>query len=328
MTAVPDKSVFSWTNIGISVFAGAAAAAVFAVLARGGFGALLLGHFAPLPLMIVALGFGIRHGATSAIVATLILTIWPHPMIGMAYGLLIALPAWLAAYAASGAPWGRRDLLTTHLPGWATLAPAATLAAVVILWIFIATLVFGSFDEALNPIRARAFIVLDQIVKSQEYGEKFDPTTLSGVVARAMPAVMASYLLLLHALNLWIAGRLSQLSGLLTRPWPDIAKEYMLPRQAAAVFVAGIGLSFLDGVPGAVGLALALTLGIALAFEGLAVTHELLRGSKSSALVLSVIYFMLGLLGWPMALFALLGAADTHFNYRDRKKPAPQEPRD
>lgn len=322
---MPDKSRFTWQNLAMSIVAGVAGAAVFAVLARGGgFGGLVLGHLAPLPLMIVVLGLGVAHGATAALVATVILSIWPHPMIGMAYGLLFALPAFLAAYAASGAPLGRRDLLTARLPGWAVLAPAAVLAAVVILWMVVATLLFGSFDEALNPIRARVFIVLDQIVKSQEYGEKFDPAPLSGAVARAMPGILASYMLLLHALNLWIAGRLAQLSGMLTRPWPDIAKDYALPRAAAGLFGAGMALSFFGGLPGAAGLALALTFGLALAFEGLAVAHIWLRGSKSSVLVLSIIYFVIGLLGWPMALFALLGAADTIFNYRDRKKPAPQ----
>lgn len=322
---MPDKSVFNPQSVAMSILAGFAGAAVFAVLARGGgFGGLLLGHLAPLPIMIVALGLGVVHGATSALVATTVLTVWPHPMIGIAYGLLFALPAWLAAYAACGAPRGGRDLVASRLPGWATLAPAAALAAIVIGWMVAATLLFGSFDEALNPIRARAFIVLDQILKSQEFGEKFDPAPLSGVLARAMPAILASYMLLLHALNLWIAGRLAQLSGMLTRPWPDIAKEYALPRAAAAIFGAGIALSFLGGLPGAAGLALALPFGLALAFQGLAVVHLWLRGSKSSMLVLSIVYFILGLLGWPLILFAFLGAADTIYAYRDRKKPAPQ----
>jgi len=111
---------------------------------------------------------------------------------------------------------------------------------------------------------------------------------------------------------------------MLTRPWPDIAKEYALPRAAAAIFGAGIALSFLGGLPGAAGLALALPFGLALAFQGLAVVHLWLRGSKSSMLVLSIVYFILGLLGWPLILFAFLGAADTIYAYRDRKKPAPQ----
>ena len=79
---MPDKSVFNPQSVAMSILAGFAGAAVFAVLARGGgFGGLLLGHLAPLPIMIVALGLGVVHGATSALVATTVLTVWPHPMI-------------------------------------------------------------------------------------------------------------------------------------------------------------------------------------------------------------------------------------------------------
>lgn len=322
---MPDKSVFSPQNIGISILGGLAAAAIFAVVARGGLGGLVFAHLAPLPLMIVALGFGVRHGATAAILATLILSIWPHPVVGMAYALLVAGPAWLAAYAASGAPRGRRDLLTANLPGWATLAPAAMIAGAVVLWIIVASITFGSLDEALNPIRARAFILLDMMVKEKELGDKIDPTTLSGSVARAVPAFLASYGLLIHVLNLWAAGRLSQASSLLSRPWPDIAMEFRLPRAVGGVFLSGVALTLFDGPSAAIGLVLSSTMGLLLAFQGLAVAHVRLRGSKSSALVLAIIYFMLGLLGWPIVFFAALGGADLIFNYRDRKTAAAQD---
>ena len=52
--------------------------------------------------MIVAFAFGLIHGATSAILASVILSFWPHPVIGMGYALLIAAPAWTAVYAALG----------------------------------------------------------------------------------------------------------------------------------------------------------------------------------------------------------------------------------
>lgn len=326
VTPVPDKSVFSWPQIGVSILGGLAAATVFAVVARGGVGGLVFAHLAPLPIMIVALGFGMRHGATAAILATAILSIWPHPIIGMAYALLVALPAWFAAYAAVGAPQGRRELLTTRLPGWAAVAPATFLTTAIVLWIIIATLMFGSLDDALNPIRARAFILLDNMVKAQELGDKVDPAKLSGVVARAVPAFLAAYGLLIHVLNLWVAGRVAQASALLKRPWPDIAREFYVPRLVGGLFAAGLVLTFLDGPAGAIGLALAMSMGLLLAFQGLAVTHVKLRGSKSSALVLAIIYFTLGLLGWPIVFFAALGASDLVFNYRDRKAAAPPTP--
>jgi hypothetical protein len=114
---LPDKSVLSWPNFAVSILGGVAAAVIFAVVVRGGIGGILLAHVAPLPIMIVAFAFGLIHGATAAILAAIILSFWPHPVVGMGYALLIAAPAWSAVYAALGAPRGGRDRLTSHLPG-------------------------------------------------------------------------------------------------------------------------------------------------------------------------------------------------------------------
>ena len=79
-----------------SLGGGVAAAAVFAVVTKGTLAGLLLAHLAPLPLMIVALGFGLRHGATSALIAAGLLSIWPNPVFGLAYAGIVAIPAMLA----------------------------------------------------------------------------------------------------------------------------------------------------------------------------------------------------------------------------------------
>ncbi len=326
---MPDKSVYSLPNIGIAILAGLAAAAIAAVVTRGGVGGLVFAHLAPLPIAIVAFGFGLGHAATSALVATLILTIYPHPLIGMGYALLVAGPAWLAAYAASGAPRGRRDLLTANVSSWACLAAAAVLALAVILWLIVASISFGSLDEALNPIRARAFLLLDTMRREKELPEAMDPTELSGQVARAIPAFLAGYGLFIHIANLWAGAAIARASSLLTRKWPDVAQDFRLPRAVGGLFVSGVALSFFSGPSGPIGLVLATTMGTLLALQGLAVVHVYVRGSKSSVLVLSVLYFTLGLLGWPIVPLAVLGGADTLFNYRDRKlAAAPQKSAD
>lgn len=324
---MPEKSVFTPQNIGISVLGGIAAAVIGAVVLRGGFGGLIFAHLAPLPLLIVAFGYGVVHGATAAIVATAILSAAMHPVVGMGYGLLIAFPAWLAAYAASGAPRGGRDLITRNISSAACLAAAGALAGVVILWLVVATITFGSLDEALNPIRARAFIILDTMLRDKELPEGANPTDLSGVIARSVPAFLAGYGIVIHIANIWLGGSIARASGLLTRKWPDIAMDYRLPRPVAGLFLSGVVLSLFGGTSGAIGLVLASAMGMLLMLQGLAVVHVWVRGSKSSALVLSILYFMLGLLGWPIVPLAVLGGADTVFNYRDRKSAAaPDQP--
>ncbi|PPD42346.1 MAG: hypothetical protein CTY15_12255 [Methylocystis sp.] len=324
---MPDKSEFTLPNIGISILGGLTAAVIALVVTRGGLGGLLFAHLAPLPLVIVALGFGVAHGATAAILATVILSVYPHPVVGMGYALLVAGPAWLGAYAASGAPRGRRDFITANTSSWAALAPGVLLATAVIIWLLVASYSFGSIDEALNPIRARAFLLLESMVKDKELPDSVNPTELSGQVARAVPALLAGYGVFIHVANLWLGGSIARASGLLTRKWPDIATDFRLPRAVAGVFLAGVALTFFPGPASACGLVLTTAMGMLLALQGLAVVHVLVRGSKSSAIVLAVLYFMLGLFGWPILPLAVLGGADTVFNYRDRKAAAaPDQP--
>ncbi|MGI9231242.1 MAG: DUF2232 domain-containing protein [Methylocystis sp.] len=317
---MPDKSDFSWSNISVAALGGVAGAAIFAVVIRGGLGGLFFAHLAPLPLMIIGLGFGLRHCVTAALLSTAILSIYPHPVIGMAYGLLVAAPAALAIYAAAGAPKGGRDLITQDIAGWASLAPASVISIVVIAWLVIASLTFGTLEEALNPIRARAFLLIDAMAKENEISDKLDPVALSGIVARAVPALIAGYAVLIHVTNLWFAGRIAQGSGLLTQPFPDISQSFRLPQTVGVAFLAGGAMSLFSGPFAAGGLVLMATMGFLLACQGLSVIHVKLRPVKYSSLLLTLLYFILGVLGWPVLIFTLIGLADLVFNYREGGK--------
>lgn len=319
---VPDKGDFSLAQIFASLGGGLAAAAVFAVITKGTLSGLLLAHLAPLPIMIVALGFGLRHGATSAIIATGLLSIWPNPIFGLIYGLLVAAPALLGAYVVSGAPIRSRDKLTSFLPSWAVLAMGVALALATSLGIAAAVFHFGSLDEALSPLRAKAFLIIEEMIRAQDLGDRLDAKQLSGVAAYAFPATLTAYALLAHSLNLWGAGQLTKVSGLWSRPWPDVATEFVLPRAVSAVFAIAAAVASLGELGGEVGLIVAETLGLALALQGLAVAHALLRGSKASSVALTIIYFVVGLLGWPIVFFTALGVADAAFSLRGRKAAA------
>lgn len=319
---VPDKSDFSLAHIFGSLGGGLAAAAVFAVITKGTLAGLLFAHLSPLPIMIVALGFGLRHGATSAIIATGLLSIWPHPLFGLVYGLLVAFPAILAAFVVSGAPFRGRDTVTSHFPSWAVLAAGVALAVATSVAVTSAVIHFGSLDEALNPLRAKAFLAIEEMIRAQDLGDRLDAKQLSGVAAYAFPATLSAWALLIQALNLWGAGQLARASGLLTRPWPDIAREFVLPRAVPAAFLVAVGVAFLGDLAGELGLVVAETLGLALALQGLAVAHALLRDTKASGVLLTIIYFVIGLLGWPIVFFTALGVADAAFSFRSRKAAA------
>jgi len=318
---VPDND-FSLPQIFASIGGGLAGAAVFAVVTKGTSAGTLFAFLAPLPIMIVALGFGLRHGATSALIATGLLSIWPNPVFGFIYAFLIAVPALAAAYAAAGAPWRGRDLVASRAPAWAILAAGAALAAAISIAVAAAAIRFGGLDEALNPLRARAFLAIEDLIRTQELGDKLDPNQLSGLVVYALPATLGALALLSHALNLWGAGLLARASGALPRPWPDIAEEFVLPRAVAALFLLACAAAFMGDLAGALGLVLAEILGLALAMQGLAVAHVLLRGSRAGGVALTIVYIVIGLFAWPIVLFTLVGVADAAFSFRSRKRAA------
>ena len=91
----------------------------------------------------------------------------------------------------------------------------------------------------------------------------------------------------------------------------------------AFVFAAAVAISLFDGLIGLLGAVVAAALGMAFALQGLAVVHDLSRGSKLRLPFLSAIYASLVLLmPWPLALFALIGLAEAGFSLRDRKAGA------
>jgi hypothetical protein len=333
-TAVPDKSVYTGSNIALSIGAGLASAVIFVVLTRFTTPAILLAHLAPLPIMVVALGLGVRHGATAAIVGAVGLSIWPAPLFGLIFGIYIALPAFVASYALSGAPWNRHDLVRTNSPGWATLAAAIALIAVTVVGLGVMVARAGSLAEAVNPFQAILFDTLEKMatMEREAGGAAPDSKQLQIAVAHSMqliPGSLPSHLLIVHMLNLWLAARLCKTSGMLTLPWPDIATQLVLPRWAAVVLGLSLaGTLMLPGYPGAVAFIVFMTLGVAFAMQGLAVLQTLLRGHITSGPILTLIYFVLGVLGWPIVI---LGVVEAVFLLRARKAataavPPPAKP--
>ncbi|ATQ66805.1 MULTISPECIES: DUF2232 domain-containing protein [Methylosinus] len=323
----PDKGDISLPNMFAPLGGGLAAAAVFAVLTKGTLAGLLLAHLAPLPLMIVALGFGLRQGATAALIAAGLLSIWPNPAFGLVYAGILAIPAILACYIALGAPFRGRELVAGNRAAIAVLGASVALAVAFSVAVIAASIYFGSFEEAINPLRAKAFLIIEDMFRGQDLGDRFDAARLSGVAAFAFPATIAGYALLIYSLNLWCAGKLVKASGLLSASWPDIAAEFTLPRPVAAVFVVAATLAAVGDLPGEIALIVAETLGLALALQGLAVAHMLLRTAKIGTVALLVAYFTIGLFGWPILLFTAVGVADAAFSFRARKRAAAQERR-
>jgi len=316
---VPDRSVLTPTNVAIAFLGGLAGAAVFAVLSRGTPGALLLSQLSPLPIMIVALGLGPIHGATAAIAGAIAVTAALGAVFGMAYGLLVALPAFAACYVALGAPLNRRDRITRRFSANAVTALCLTVGAATVLFAGVNFFSRGQLDEPLGYVQGMFFVEIEDQIKEQKLDGALSREQIKQFVQFVVPAIFAGSIVLLQAMNLWIAGRLTQISGMLQQRWPDIAREFELPRAVGIVFLLASAATFLGGFAAEVAFVAACVSGIALALQGLAVAHFFLRESRVGVATLAVLYLITGALLAPIFLFAILGLFDMGLHFRDRK---------
>jgi hypothetical protein len=340
------------SNLGpvVTIGSGLCAAVLFTLLRQGTPQALALAHLAPLPIMISAMGFGPLIGFGSAAVATLSVALLAviHEgvvssaalIIGLAMAAMFivfqALPAWWLGFLACLGrldetsrwrvqPGDKKMSSLSFYPIGRILVHAAGIAiGLTSIITGISALHYGSFGAAVEHLTAKVLPVVGKLVESRpELFTDFDVHAITSLVVKTTPAVMAVWCLLTFIANLWLAGRVVQTSNRLRRPWPNIAQELSLPRPLVLALAAAFGLCFVKDWPSTIGLVATATLLLIYALQGMAVVHSLSRGSRWRAFILFAIYATLVLfIPWPLAIFALLGLADTAFSLRERKAAA------
>ena len=321
-----------WWQIGlVGLGAGLCSALLVASLLAGSSLSIPLFCLAPLPIMVVALGWS--HWAGLAAIATtailLALAVDPSYLIG--FPLSFGLPAWWLGYLALLArPAAREGELDWYPVGrlvlWAAVLGAlAGLIAIVQAGGDAATIqqtLHSSFERMLRAqlnIAADAPLVVPGID---------DPNRLIDLVVAAAPAAVAVLSTIIQLFNLWLAARVVKISGRLRRPWPDLAATRLPPAAMLALVLAFAG-TFLPGILGMAAALPTASLLVAFAVLGFAVMHGVTRFMQGRTLVLIILYLgfvLLGWSGWPILLMALLGMVDGAFDLRRRVAATRQPP--
>jgi hypothetical protein len=306
----------------IGVGAGAAAALMFGAVTSGVGFSVILFYLAPLPIMIVAVGWSHWAGLTAALVAA--------ALVGGAFGILffatflasVGAPAWWLGYLALlGRPVanGGAPHMEWYPPGRLVLWAAAVGAAVVVA----ALATFGG-DEA--TIRHGLRSALEQILRLQTGVPEDAPLQLPGVqdadrvvemLGSMLPPAAAVIAAITLTGNLWLAGVVVKLSGRLRRPWPDL-NALSFPPLAVAVYGALLAGVFLPDLAGLVAGVFAATLTVAFAMIGFAVLHTATRHVRGRAVMLWGTYACIAFLIWPVVVMTLVGVAETLFGLRAR----------
>ena len=306
----------------IGLGAGTATALMFGAVTSGAGFSVVLFYLAPLPIMIVAMGWSHWAGLTAAGAAAALL--------GGAFGIFffatflasVGAPAWWLAYLALlGRPVanGGAPHMEWYPPGRLVLWAAAIGAAAVVG----ALATFGG-DEA--TVRHGLRSALEQILRLQSEAPGEAPSQLPGIadadrVIEMLVSVLPGAAAVIAAIalmgNLWLAGQVVRLSGRLRRPWPDL-NALSFPPLAVALYGALLAGAFLPDLAGLVASVFAATLTVAFAMIGFAVLHMATRHMRGRAVVLSGAYACVAFLIWPVVVMALVGVAETLFGLRIR----------
>lgn len=299
----------------MAIGAGLASAVLFVLPAKGYFAAILLGLAAPLPLMIVALADIKRSAWLATLVAVVGLAAGFDVDVAGAYVLSVVGPSLALAFLATRHRTGAPGDLLFACAGWASFVACAGL--------LLEAWSHGSAEAVFDDIAQQAAPLADQLRDAVgPYLQGVDASRLARWFALAVTPAAAGWGVIGLAINLWLAGRATEISGLLPRPWPDLPSSLRLSRFAFAALGVALLLCLAPGAARVMAASVATGLMVAFALSGLAALHGLTRGRSSRPVILGSFYALcLALFPWPLVLAAGLGLADVARPLR--RAPAP-----
>ena len=307
----------------IAIAAGCASALMFASFMSGALLSLLLVYFAPLPLMVAALGWGPLAATIGGIMAATALGAFFGLSFCIVFAVMVALPAWwlghlalLGRPVANAAPSGNGAAPAPPAVEWYPIGRLLLWIAVSAFLITMATLLTMGTDAATitDTMRARLLRILGSnfTASSDEIGQRIDALVM------IIPAGLSNSIMIMLTLNLLLAAKITATSGRLHRPWP-VLKSAELPPMTLAALSAAVAFCFTGGLAAMFAQTITVALLMAYALTGLAVLHTLTLGLKSRALWLSCAYAVLVVsAGWLVLTMIILGLADAIFGLRRR----------
>jgi Predicted membrane protein (DUF2232) len=301
----------------VGIGAGIASAALFAPLVSGkliSIVAIILFYFAPLPILIAALGWSHWAGLFAAIVASLGLAAFFGGYAFLGYFVAIAFPAWWLGYLALlsrpvATPAGER---LEWYPVGRLVLWTALLSALVIV---VALLSLGASEESLRAAMRRGLLLMLRLQEGSLQPPDLN-RQIDALVRTAPPAAAVSVTFVNLAL-LWLAARIVSISGQLRRPWPELTAMAFPAHALTLLAVAVAGLLF-GGFIGILSSVFAASLAAVYAVLGFAVLHTITRGMNTRGFALACVYCAVAVVTPALVIIALLGLADTAFDIRGR----------
>ncbi|QCO13914.1 DUF2232 domain-containing protein [Azospirillum brasilense] len=283
----------------------------------GGFGALILGYLAPLPLFLAGLWLGSTASLLAGAAGTVaVLAVSSSVLVSLAYLVTAAVPvilvvrqALLARAAPDGGvewyPPGRLLMALTGM-GLAGLLGAAVLTLDQP----------GGLEGAVRETLGR---MADQMFSAQGH-QAPDPQDIW--MAEVLPGFAVISWLVMTIVNGALAQGVLMRFGRNKRPAMRL-DDLELPRWLATAFLLAMVTASLASDPvGFLAVNAALILALPFAFAGLSVVHVFARSRSAKLPILIGFYMFLFLFGWPIVLMVGLGMIEQWIGLRRRLRPA------
>ena len=299
----------------MSIGGGVLSALLYLSVVTGGMGALILAYLAPLPLLMVGLGHGLRSFAVAATAAIAVVGLLGGPLFALTYGL---------ANGAVVAVIVRQSLLARNGPDGSLEWYPPGLLLVVLTGLGLAGLLVSALLTLGNPAglegAARQFLVIGFGDAAAGTGDA--ESAMAQVIdsfAQVFPGMVVVSWLTMAIVNAALAQGVLMRFGRNLRPAMRVA-EVELPHWAPMpLAVAGVlALVGGDGQLSYLALNVAIVLLVPFFFAGLAVVHAFAGGRQARTLLLVVFYFFLLVSGWPIALVIGLGVIEQWAGLRRR----------
>ncbi len=310
--------------IATGIGAGLVSALLTVVVIKATTLAAVLYLLAPIPVLIVSLGWNHRSGLVATLVGGLAVGILLTPVNGLTFAIATALPAWWWAYLALLGRSGPDGIMEWYPVG--RLVTWVAITAAVSLVLVLALVVTGDF-EALHQILQRSARQTLDFFEALQLQNGGSPTPEANLQEQAvqiadwLPFVASTLYTLVSIAYLYLAARIVHASGRLARPWPDVPRFVIPLGVGILVIAAWVGIFILApaSLIGFLNSSIAGALTMAFALQGLAVIHERTRGKSGRGFLLAGLYVLLFMTQGIMVLaLSLLGLTDTLFGLRRR----------
>jgi hypothetical protein len=306
-------------NILVALAAGGAAALMFASVSSGVLFSIVLVYFAPLPLMVAAMGWGSAIALVGGAGAGVVLAIAVSFTYGFGFVLMVAAPAcWLGHLSLLAQPAAATpaDANANGAPlDWYPIGRLLVWVAIIStsLMLFALLTISGNVDD----INARLQELALRSLELSPAGTRIENKARAAqFFVQALPPMAVCATFLMYLLNLYVAGRIVRASGHLHRPWPAL-HDIDLPQTAILVLAATLLLSFVGGLLALVAKMISAALLTAYTLVGLAVLHAITQSPSGFWWRLAA-YVALVMLVWPVLLVPMLGLLEGSLGLRRR----------